>query len=57
MNKLNKDLNCETKFLANSCIFQDLALGKMIGNVEAMLSMCRVVPTQSNESSTNKGMY
>ena len=24
MHKLNRDLNCETKFVANSCVFQDL---------------------------------
>ena len=34
INKLNRDLNYETKFLANSCVFQDLESGKMIGNAE-----------------------
>ena len=34
VSKLNKDLNCETKFLVNSCVFQDLELGRMIDNEE-----------------------
>ena len=34
INKLNRDLNYETKFVANSCVFQDLESGKMIGNAE-----------------------
>ena len=32
--KLNRDLKCETKYVANSCVFQDLESGKIIGNVE-----------------------
>ena len=31
---LNRDLICETKFVANSCVFQDLESGKIIGNAE-----------------------
>ena len=30
MHKLNRDLDCENKFVANSCVFQDLELGKII---------------------------
>ena len=26
VNKLNKDLNCETKFVANSCVFSGLGI-------------------------------
>ena len=31
---LNKDLNCETKFLVNSSVFQDLESERMFGNAE-----------------------
>ena len=34
VSKLNRDLDCETKFLAESCVFQDLKSGKIIGNAE-----------------------
>ena len=34
VSKLNKELDCETKFLAESCVFQDLKSGKIIGNAE-----------------------
>ena len=34
VHKLNRDLNCETKFVSNSCVFQNLESGKIIGNVE-----------------------
>jgi len=34
VSRLNRDLNCETKFLADSCVFQDLSTGKMIGSAE-----------------------
>ena len=42
--KLNRDLDCETKFLVESCVFQDLKSGKKIGNVEfcARLFLLRV---------------
>ena len=32
--KLNKDLNCETKFLVNSSVFRDMESERMIGNAE-----------------------
>ena len=34
VSKLNHDLNCMTKFLEKSCVFQDLASGKTIGSAE-----------------------
>ena len=34
VSKLNRDLNCGTKFLAKSCVFKDLKSGKTIGNIE-----------------------
>ena len=34
VSKFNRDLNCGTKFLAESCVFQDLKSRKMIGNGE-----------------------
>ena len=34
VHKLNRDLNCETKFVANSYVFQDLESGKIIDNAE-----------------------
>ena len=59
VSKLNRDHHCETKFFVKSCVFQDLALGKMIGNSEfcAGLYLLKVhhpstmLPTPSNESS------
>ena len=32
VSSLNRDLNCETKFLAKSCVFQDFSSGKTIGS-------------------------
>ena len=34
MHKLNRDLNCEIEFVANSCVFQVLESGKIIDNAE-----------------------
>ena len=34
VSRLNHDLNCETKFLANSCVFQDLSTRKVIGSAD-----------------------
>ena len=34
ISKLNRDLNCETKFLAKSCVFQDLKSRKIINNAK-----------------------
>ena len=34
VSKFDRDLNFTTKFFANSCVFQELALGKAIGSVE-----------------------
>lgn len=34
VSKLTRDLNCVTKLLPNSCIFQDLSSGKMIGKAD-----------------------
>ena len=34
ISKLARDLQCVTKFYPNSCVFQDLKSGKMIGSVE-----------------------
>ncbi|RVW90323.1 Retrovirus-related Pol polyprotein from transposon RE2 [Vitis vinifera] len=34
ISKLARDLQCITKFYPNSCVFQDLKSGKMIGSVE-----------------------
>ena len=34
VSRLNNDLHCETKFLAKSCVFQDLSSGKMIGSAD-----------------------
>ena len=47
VSKLNKDLNCETKFLANSCVFQDLELERMISNVELCASLYILKVNQS----------
>ncbi|WP_440589490.1 hypothetical protein, partial [Proteus mirabilis] len=33
ISQLTSDLNCVTKFNANTCVFQDLGSGKTIGNV------------------------
>ena len=37
--KLNKDLNYVTKFLANSCVFQDFESGQMIGKAKLCLGL------------------
>ena len=34
IDKLTKDLNCKVTFLPTHCVFQDLILGKMIGNAK-----------------------
>ena len=45
VSKLNKDLNCETKFLANSCVFQDLE------SSHDLRTWCQVVSYESNKDS------
>ena len=50
VSRLNRDLNCETKFLADSCVFQDLSTGKMIGSADfrAGLYILDVSPSSSH---------
>ena len=39
ISKLTKDLNCVTNFFLNHCEFQDLELGRMIGNAKECVGL------------------